>query len=880
MREVVSPSVRKAREVLARRRKEVRRAHREGAPGHEVAAALTRVVDAVVRERFRAHLYTLPSADRERLREGLALVALGGYGRIELAPHSDIDLMFLYRPRVRVPAEEVAKGMIRDLWDVGLQLGSSLRTLRQCLSLARRDATVFTALLGARLVAGRRIPFEELRKSVGGLCGGRRSASRIRAVLAQRTADEGGATFRPGCLEPDVKSSRGGLRDIHLIGWIACCRHGTADLKELQKRELLSADEVRGLAGARSFLLRIRIDLHFQAGRSQDCLTLNEQLRLAPSFGFLDQPGRLAAEQFMQLYHHHSRLVESLCRRFVKRSLREPLWRRVGRSLFTHRLEGHYRVFGDELRIAPEAEPELLSRPEGILRIFEVAGQAGAGASEGLQEKIRGSLQGLEGADFAEARGVFLRILNRPGSLSRTLRRLHHLGLLERLVPEFRPARGLVPLSRLDSWAVDEHALRCVEAAERFRHAPGRLGTTYRQIQQKDILHLALLIHDLGKAREGDHREEGRRIAGETAERFGLDPHRRDLLVFLVHRHGLMARLALRRDTADERLLAGFAREVGTPEVLRLLYVLTVADLVSAEPGSWGEWKTGSLEDLFNRTLEALGGERVLPDPEGQAARVRAQVLEEIGSALPEEWSRRHLEAMPLHYLLGTPAERIAEDLLEFWRLVPEQLLVTTRCDPRKGITEYSVYTRDTLTEGLFYKITGTLAARGLQIVGAQIATYGDGLVVDRFQVIDPDHPGSPTEERREEIAQAIRSILLGHRRVEELFSRRLPPPPRSLSLQEPSEVRVDNETSERFTILDVFAPDRQGLLYVIARTLFELGLSVSLARITTRLGQILDVFYVTDNGGAKITDGERLEEIRRRVIEALERSAVPAADR
>ena len=336
-----------------------------------------------------------------------------------------------------------------------------------------------------------------------------------------------------------------------------------------------------------------------------------------------------------------------------------------------------------------------------------------------------------------------------------------------------------------------------------------------------------------------------------------------------------MAHLAFRRDTSDEQLLARFARQVGTPEVLKMLFVLTAADIASVGPEAWTTWKAEVLAGLYARTMEKLTGDFPSLHPDEDAAAVRDQVFRALAEEVREDWLQEHIDSMTPHYLLSNPVERIIEHLRTMYRAPAGDVQVTTAYHPSTRVTAYTVYTLDRIMPGLFSKIAGVLAASGLQILNAQISTHQDGVVVDRFEAIDLDYEGEPPPARLSGVSATVRQVLLGQKTVESLFphSNRIGSryqKPEGMP-QEPTQIQIDNDTSERFTILEVFANDRQGLLYVVARTIFELGLSVSLAKITTSLDQVLDVFYVTDLSGKKVTRERRLEEIRARLAESIE---------
>jgi [protein-PII] uridylyltransferase len=411
------------------------------------------------------------------------------------------------------------------------------------------------------------------------------------------------------------------------------------------------------------------------------------------------------------------------------------------------------------------------------------------------------------------------------------------------------------------------------------------LGEVYRSIKRKDILHLAVLMHDLGKGQEEDHSDVGRRLAEEVGARLGLDDQDLRTLSFLVHRHLLMAHTAFRRDPNDEKVVLPFAREVGTPEVLKKLAALTAADIAAVGPGVLTKWKESLLIELYDRTMPELSGDRdalCAPERLMQVAEeiIRQPILAQQ-TDIDRAWAETQLKLFPDRYVHGTSPARIAAHLSAVKRLVSGEVAVESGFNGELGICEYTVITRNDLTPGIFSKIAGVMAGSGLQILDAQILTREDGIVVDTFQVTDPDYQGEPPAERRLTVGERIAAVLKGWEHVDDVLRRgaRLKltrPLPKA---REATEVRLDNETSDRCTIIDVFADDRQGLLHVMTNAIFQLGLSIHAARVSTRLDQVADVFYVTDIAGKKLTDPAQLERVRAGVEHAIEKFlAVKAA--
>ncbi len=785
-----------ARRQMARRREEIRQAHIAGASSVHVATSLAALVDGVVAGLVRAALESQGPAAAVEFPGRIALVAVGGYGRLELAPFSDIDLLFLYQPTARALASALCEQLVRDFWDAGLSLGWSLRTPAECISLARQDISVHTALLEARLLIGSRELVASLAGQVARLTRGARCNGFLDAITAERRQEQAKYGSAVHLLAPDVKKSTGGLRELHLIRWAARARYGIAGLDDLG-RAAMPAHDVATLREAHAFLLRVRNDLHFHVGRGQDSLSLPDQVRLAETFGYRDQSGQLGVERFMQHYYRHGDALAEAAERFVRSCRRQPAWAAVRRRWQTRRLGDQFVLTDGEIAPAAELLLTIVGSLEGLARLFALAREHRATVEPRIREQIRLNLGSLDSPASASACRAFLEMLAQPDHLGPVLHAMHGVGVLERLIPEFAHARGLIQFNQYHKYAVDEHTLRCVENAEKLLHDPGPLGRTYREIHHKEVLHLALLLHDLGKGFDTDHSEVGRTIAVREGERFGLTPHLREVLIFLVHQHLLMAHLAFRRDISDERVVACFARKVGTPEVLKMLFVLSAVDLQSVGPEVWTSWKADVLFELYARALELLTGDAPIPDAEQRAAAVREQIRAMLAPDIPADCLRPHLEAIPPQDLLTVPLAELAEDLRRIHTLPAGEVRIGAFYDATTRISRYTVYTFEQATPGLFSKICGVLAAKGMQILSARIRTHADGVVVDRFEVIDHDHAGEPTAARQAEIGTALRAVLLGQQSVESLFTPRfaaaqLPLPPEGY---QPPKVEIDNDT-------------------------------------------------------------------------------------
>ena len=865
-------------QVLDEHRAHVARRVMAGASGAETLAAMTEFVDGVIIGRYRD---AVRQGGEEMAIVGMqqcCLMALGGYGRRELAPQSDIDLMFLYQTGSGKAVESLVRAVLHPLWDCGFQVGHSLRTIADSIELAETDVTVKTSMMEARFLAGSADLFQEFHRKYLRKIVSKNTDLYLDQKLEERRREYQKFGETVYLLEPNVKKSKGGLRDLHLLQWAGMARFQAPTIRELSDRGILSRADSLALMEAREFLWRVRALLHVHAGAPQEILTFDEQVWLAQLFGYRDQPHLLAVEQFMQQYYQHTMGLHERCMRFVERCRSVPFWQRLSRFLPASRVDEYFVVRGSLLSVADEHRNKVLDSPALLLRLFDLARARNLTIVPPLIEDIHRHVDQVPAEAYrtAEVSNGFLRILAGPGTTA-TLEAMHRAHVLEKLVPAMGQVRGLMQFNQYHKYTVDEHSLLAVGRAEALGQDPGVLGEVYRGIKRKDILHLSVLMHDLGKGQEEDHSDVGKRLSEEVALRLGFDEQETRTLSFLVHRHLLMAHTAFRRDPNDEKVVLPFAREVGTPEVLKKLLALTAADIAAVGPGVLTKWKESLLIELYTRTMPEVSGDR---DEQGAPERW-SKVVEEVARHLSHAghdgnepaWVDAQLKQFPERYVYGTGAVRIATHLKAVRRLHRGEVVVETDFNGDLGVCEYSVITHDDLTPGIFSKIAGVMAGSGLQILDAQILTRADGIVVDTFQVTDPDYQGEPPAERRHTVGDRIAAVLKGWEHVDDVLRRgaRLKLTKSLPKAPEMTEVRIDNETSDSCTIIDVFADDRQGLLYVITNAIFQLGLSIHAARISTRLDQVADVFYVTDQSGRKVSDHVQLERVRAGIEQAVE---------
>ncbi len=874
---------------------------RAGTPGGTTCRRLSQLRDQVLLDVLEAACNDLDHDGSEPLLADVAVVALGGSGRQEVAPGSDVDLMLLHEPGMADRVLPLADRIVRDVFDAGLMLGHSVRTIPEACRWASSDATVCTSLIDARLLAGSARLFARFQEQYV-----RQVRQRTRPLLRDLLHARAQERLRYGetvyLLEPNVKRSRGALRDVQLLHWIAFIRYSqdfgdpfpiattnSADpfdgttctepmprgLETLLRRGLFTEGDVAALAAAREFLLWTRNELHFQNRRAQDVLSRAEQLRIAELRRYEPVAGMMPVEQFMQDYFRHTTAVSHAVDRLSRQAHSREAASHWATTLFGQRVEGGIRVGPGGLFAGRQALAMLQGNLTEIMRLVGLSATYNKPIAAGVWEVIRREAARLPDALPPPACARFLALLDRPARLGDILRCLHDIGLLERFIPEYIHARGLLQFNQYHKYTVDEHCLRAVEFASNLAVDHGPLGRVYRTLSEKRVLHLALLLHDLGKGHPEDHCELGRQIAESAASRLGLNGHEREQLGFLVARHNLMNHLAFRRDTSDERLLVRFAVQAGTPEMLKMLYLLTAADLAAVGPGVLDGWKIEILTELYHRTMQYLAGDSPATTAEAlfTSRRQGAQALLDVAE---DPWLARQLDALPDAYLLQTEPEQIADDLHALRATPPGSATAGGRFIPETQSVVYTVYTSEDIAPGIFHRLCGALTGHGLAIRAAQINTLADRLVLDRFWTVDPDYAGEPPAERIEAVNRSLVQALTTASADAAPKFRKMWRSHDATSItgrHARSRVQIDNATSDRYTIIDVFAHDRTGLLYGIARTLFEQGLSVWRAKIGTHIDLVVDVFYVTDADNNKITDPVQLQNLHHRLMELLANS-------
>ncbi len=870
----VRPAAAHAADAVAALRRRIAGQHAVGADALATWTLATDLFDEAIRELWASIIADLPAPAAAAARR-VSLVAVGGYGRREMAPWSDLDLMLLHDGRDPVIVADLAARVVQDLFDAGLQVGQSVRTPSEALRLAVSDATILSSLLDARRVDGPEPPLTRLAARLRRLLA--RSPRRFARLLLdarREEADRYGETV--SLLEPNVKRSPGGLRDIQLVRWLGVILCRAESLDDLAAVGGISREDLLQLRDAAAFLAGVRSDLHLAAGRPQDELTRDHQARIAAERRIEARGGLLGVERFMREYIGHTRSVQRIAAAVANAASARPAAARLAAGVLGHAVEGMYRVGPWSVAAIPGREQAIAADPAAIIRLLELGMLHGLPIDHATWESIRTACEGADQTPpDAPARAAFLRLFMPPAGavpqwragLADLLRRLHEIGVLERFVPGFAHARDLLQFNNYHKYTVDEHCILAVERCLGLAEDEGWLGRAWQGLTRPWPLLLAMLFHDLGKGYPGDHSEVGGDMARAACERLGIAAEEAEAIELLVRRHLLMAHLAFRRNLGDDSIVAGFAREVGSPEGLRMLALLTAADVAAVGPGTWTNWKSDLLGDLYRRTRELLAGET----PADQTARSRASVERLLAERPAEDPVRDLARLLPAAAIRGVSPARVAEELGRLCRLPPEGVFALARWQPETGTVSITVGTHERVAAGVFHRVTAGLAAQRLEVLAADIHTFPAGEVLDRFTVRDPDFAGEPPADRLGEITAALRAAVLATEppRIRPQWNPFAPQLP--AAARGPVRVLIDNESSRQATIIEVFAHDSPGLLSQVARVLHESGLSVLAARIGTYLDQVVDAFHVTDLAGRKVADAERLAAVRGRIERAIE---------
>ncbi len=813
--------------ALAGERERLREEHLVGMRGLEVSRLLADAMDVALRALW----------DRIGDPE-VALVALGGYGRAELSPKSDLDLMVLHDGSAR--ASSVSEALFYPLWDAGFIVGHATRKPKEALRLAKDNLEAETSFLQPRLIAGDRALSESFERDALAQTRKRRGkfVADVQEMMRARHRAGGSATSQ---LEPDLKQGIGGLRDLHVLGWF----------------ERVFGDELANrpsLERAAEMLQRVRNHLHYITDLATDVLSFQHQRPTALFLGKSDGT-RSAEDDFMRDLFTETRSVE-----LVVHSIVADL---AARDAKVPKNGAPFAVSGG--RAVVLREPNLAQEPHRALELFTLGAPPGAQALEWL----RRALDGVEEIPWTEdVRRTFLRLLRVADA--HTLEAADHAGVLARLLPEWDAVRCQPQHNVYHGFTVDAHLFNTVLAARGLPASPDQLEReVFEDVSDPDTLMIAALLHDVGKGTEEDHSVRGERIARSITQRMGIDRHRAELITWLVRHHLLLVEAATRRDLNDENFIVDVAARIGDAERLRLLYLLSVADGRATGPTAWSSWKAGLVSELFTKAVHVIERGELVTRDANELVRLRTAELYAGLARYPAAQVEAHLKGISRAYILTFPVQTLIRQFALMASPIGElDARGHAARTEEPGVYEYTVVTRD--RPGLFARVSGVLSLHGMNIMSAQGYTRADGFALEVFQCTGA-YETEPDEERWRRVTADVQRALRGRLSIEARLAEKREVYARAAkSRPSAPKVILDNASSDFLTVVEVHAPDRVGLLYDICTAFAEVALDIHVAKISTYGQDVVDVFYVRDSDGQKVTDAEHIAEIERAIMHRL----------
>ncbi len=865
------------REALAHGRAEI--AHRladSPSRGTEIAASYAFLTDQLLRLIFDFTTGRLYPNNNPSAGEKIALIAVGGYGRGEMALHSDVDLAFITPYKQTGWCEQVIEAILYQLWDLGLKVGHSSRSLDEMVRQAKADLTIRTALLEGRYVWGDEALYEAAserfhREVVN---------ATARAFVTEKLAERDQRHQRMGdsryVVEPNLKEGKGGLRDLHTLFWIGKYANKVRSVPELVDVGLLSAAELRQFQQAENFLWAVRCHLHIVTGRAEERLTFDVQREIATRMRYADRPGKTGVERFMQHYFLTAKKVGDLTGVFLAH-LDETFaarGRRFGLPKLRRRPANLKGFVLDRGRLALPAEDFFEQDPVRLLEMFALADQHGLDIHPLAMRSAARDARLIDNKVRTDPRAnaLFLDILASPRGPERMLRALNDAGVFGRFVPDFGRVVAQMQFDMYHHYTVDEHSIRAlgllskIEKGELTEDHP-HSSAVIRQVISRRVLYVAVLLHDIAKGRGGDHSVLGAEVAEKLCPRFGLSPAETEMVAWLVRHHLLMSDTAFRRDLSDFKTILDFAEIVQSPERLRLLLILTVVDIRAVGPGIWNGWKRQLLSDLYDAAEEVL---RLGHKQRGRAERVAAK-QEQLALAL--RWGQpdfaRYAKRLPESYWVAEALDILEQNARQVAAADAEgkPLSIAAVANPDRGATLVSIYTGD--HPGLFYRIAGAIHLAGASIIDARIHTTRDGMAIDNFLVQDPLGNPFAEDSQLDRLAHAIEDALANRSKLADRLAAKPLPRRRADAFDIEPNVLIDNKASNRYTVVEINARDRPALLNALAHALFQSKVTIHSAHIATYGERAVDVFYLTDLIGDKVVSATRLKTLERLLLEA-----------
>ena len=836
--------------------------------------------------RFAESTYSQNGNGKESDRR-FALIAQGGYGRKELCLHSDIDLLFLYEGKAEGLIRFLTEKVIQALWDSGLEVGVATRTVKDCRRLMEGDLTILTSLLDARLIVGDQSLFGEFQRTLSRYLSAEKNRERFyRLKMDENEERRGKYGDSIYLLEPNIKEARGGLRDFHTLGWIGCVLDGNSLPKEMITRGYLAQEEYDALQQAVDFLWSVRNELHRRSSRRVDQILFDHQEPVAQWMGFVNTPQFLGVEVFMQQYYRHAATIERIADKAIRRLHHEEpelFPREKSKShLVALPEDDQYRILNGRLTIVA---PDLFEKePLALLKIFETARRLGVEIDDFAKEKIEKNLFRIDDLmrSSPEACALFRDMVSRPIGLGKMLGHMNDTGVLGAFLPEFEKLHFRVQHDIYHVYTVDVHSIFAVVEYGKlleghYAKSHPTLTQLVKDIERKHVLALAILYHDIGKGEGRGHVEKGAPLIRRAGERLGFSPAEVDILEFLERSHLIMTHLAFRRDLEDHNMIIQFAKATQNMDLLNMLYALTFCDVKAVSQEAMTDWKSSLVEYLYLKTREVIQ----------RGAFTKERVSELVSKALSEtlallntdkdrEKCGEFFQMMAPRYLLATPPATIVRHVRLWEKFAEDPIVFESRSMGRDGFNEVILLTWESPT--LFSRMTGLFASHNINILEAQLNLSSRGHSLQILKVTDPEGHVIEDADRWQRFEKDLRDVLQGRTPINTLVAEKFKPSlfKKKIARVLPSRVDIDNDLSAYYTVIDIVTHDRLGLLYQITSTLAVLGLYVDVSKISTKVDQVADTFYVKDIFGHKVTSEGRLKKVQAVLQKVIEEEPKP----
>jgi [protein-PII] uridylyltransferase len=873
--------------------------HRAGAGGLEICRARAHVVDEMLRYLVLSVARNVYGDNFDPNELPFALVATGGYGRAELNPHSDADIMLLHsfsmvKDRQIAPwIELVSQGI---LFDIGLKVMHTVRSISDAIQVANSDMRSKTALIEARLIIGNNKLFEKFQNELLNKCIKGKEDEYIEARIIDQNLRRAKYGNSATMQEPNIKNGCGGLRDYQNLHWMVYAKYRARTMDEMVSQGLISQTEKKELTEAYDFLLRVRTELHYQVPRQMDVLTKRLQPSVAYRLGFKDHSPSRRIEEFMSEYYKHSRNIYLITKTVEERLALLPRQAIFSvKRLFGINKQKHQIIDGFKIEngiITFTSQKVFDEHPQRLMRLFLHAQQRRVAFHPELIQLIRRKIR-LIRREFQNNPGIgetFIHILNQRGNVAPYIRQMHEVGLLGKYIPEFGKLTNLVQHEFYHQYTLDEHTIVCVEKIDDIWERKNGIDAFYSELlkglEKPYLLYLAMLLHDIGKAAgaaRGKHTIIGADIAYKIGKRIGIDEQDAETLRLLVENHLLLAEYSQRRNIDDLNEILAFAKKIRNEENLKKLTILTVADTLGTSESLWNGFKDQLLQTLFMRASNLFAKNLNISEIETVE---REKLVKSLLKILPKKQDeaaiRIHLENLPQRYIYAQNIRQIATDLTLVYKFLCNQLAIEEMAltpviawhnQPNKGFAEVKICTFD--RNGLFAKIAGSLSAVGLNILSAYIFTRNDSIAIDTFYVTDSQTGKTPRPEQRQEFKELLTEVLYGKKAdFESYIARHRTSNVLYQALEGeriPTKITFINDISDTLTVIEIETEDKIGLLYRISQCLNELNLDISIAKICTEKGAAIDSFYVSKIGGGKIISENEQKLIANRIRNAIE---------